>query len=351
MNIDFEKVPTSNARKVSLHLMSTSEIDFISQNQYNPIKMQNKIIGMFYGCLIGDALGLPFEKRYSNKSKFNGIITPYTLFNRFTKITKTFSLGQSSDDGEMMIALLNSILEENGKYDKNTTLASYLDWANSGNPCLGKNTRALFHGVTTFRGYNRRFEKVFTSDEKKEASQSNGTLMRCLGLALIGLSDPENLRLAIEEDVSLSNPSTYTIKIECKFIRCLINALNGHDKDVITKNIKTEELDVTGKNKGWCYYAYMLALQALANTESFEEGLNWIIEQGGDTDTNGCVGGMLLGAYYGFEKMKEEEKTRKNIKIINKCDPTTSEVPRPKKYTPSHGLKVLKKLMALYEIE
>jgi ADP-ribosylglycohydrolase len=70
------------------------------------------------------------------------------------------------------------------------------------------------------------------------------------------------------------------------------------------------------KNKGWCIYGMYLAFYALIHTKSYKEGIDYIIKQGGDTDTNACIGGYLLGAYYGFNIMCKDETTLKNIGIL-----------------------------------
>jgi ADP-ribosylglycohydrolase len=39
---------------------------------------------------------------------------------------------------------------------------------------------------------------------------------------------------------------------------------------------------------------------------SFEEGLPWILRQGGDTDTNGAIVGALLAARDGYSAIPKE---------------------------------------------
>lgn len=34
--------------------------------------------------------------------------------------------------------------------------------------------------------------------------------------------------------------------------------------------------------------------------------MKYVINKGGDTDTNSCIAGMLAGAYYGYDKIPKE---------------------------------------------
>ena len=47
-----------------------------------------------------------------------------------------------------------------------------------------------------------------------------------------------------------------------------------------------------------------------------KEAIRWIITQKGDTDTNACIMGGLLGAYYGLTKLERDPQIAK-IKAWN----------------------------------
>ena len=48
-----------------------------------------------------------------------------------------------------------------------------------------------------------------------------------------------------------------------------------------------------------------LAFSALVNAKDFEDGVVAVISRGGDTDTNACVAGALLGAKFGKSRIPE----------------------------------------------
>merc|ERR1711963_856177 len=56
---------------------------------------------------------------------------------------------------------------------------------------------------------------------------------------------------------------------------------------------------------GYIGLAYQLAFYDLLHGKSFESSLVDIFKLGGDTDTNGCIVGALIGAYYGKSRIGE----------------------------------------------
>lgn len=56
---------------------------------------------------------------------------------------------------------------------------------------------------------------------------------------------------------------------------------------------------------GWVKIAFQQALYHLKQEIEFEEALSQVISLGGDTDTNGCILGMLLGCHQGFNKLPD----------------------------------------------
>ncbi len=57
--------------------------------------------------------------------------------------------------------------------------------------------------------------------------------------------------------------------------------------------------------------ALSYAVHFLVCSNSFRESIEWIISQKGDTDTNACIMGGLLGASLGFDKIGLSEQIEK----------------------------------------
>jgi ADP-ribosyl-[dinitrogen reductase] hydrolase len=309
-----------------------------------PIIPLDKIQGMFMGVFLSDALGAPHE--FSRTVPYTGILEHRAYMNTQYQGKKELEVGQITDDSEMSIALLRTILTDKG-YNRDNVIKSYLDWANSGGWMIGKNTRKLLKGVTTIKGYNSRMLKEMETPESLR-SQSNGTLMRCTPLALIWNND------VIIQDVDITNPNDVNRDCGLIYVNALRLALIGSDGMTIFNTVKelaqtdsvkeimgqVERREVRKINdkatKGWCVNALWCAMVVITTFTNFSEAMNWVItsQPGSDTDTNGAIAGGLLGCILGLNKMKDETNTNKNIDILLAVDVTIGPTPRPLIYRP-----------------
>ncbi len=293
----------------------------------------NNFRGMVYGGALGDALGAPHEFRYS-KPVYNGkLCFKSEIRNRGTVY---LNVGQVTDDTEMSMCIANMLIKNDGIYNIEDTINEYIRWVNSGTHTMGRNTRQLFYGIKTMSGYLRRYDAKFKTNEEfnlsAENAQSNGALMRCGLLSLFMSRDIEQYKYIIKQDCYLTNPNVIALNCNiiltsaiyyamCKipmeeiFKKCQTIIDNDVVLEYYNKALNGEVINVKN-NKGWCMYGMYLAFYALKHTSSYKEGIDYIIKQGGDTDTNACIGGYLLGAYYGFDEMSKDKITYENIIIM-----------------------------------
>lgn len=304
----------------------------------------DKILGMIYGALYGDALGTPFE---FNKKQI--VVSDVKLkimkrFNRYQKIWRKTAIGQYSDDTEMALIILKHLVNNNMKYNATSIAIEYMNWANSGIQFMGRNTRMLFKGVKTIQGYKRRYENIFPDEESKQNAQSNGSLMRCYPFAIMGLFD-NGYEKYLERDILLTNPSNKLISAEKQYIKSVICALRGGNKKSILDHyiFPSEAPDVT-ENKGWYAHALYCTYMSLMEFDNYNDAIKYIISLGGDTDTNACIAGALLGAYFGFDEMKKCDEFNKNLKIMLECDPMDGDFHRPLEYSPSEFKQIISAL-------
>jgi ADP-ribosyl-[dinitrogen reductase] hydrolase len=173
----------------------------------------DRIQGMFIGAFLGDALGAPHEFKVNANVPYTGFLEhqPFHI-SKYQGIRK-LAVGQCTDDIEMTLTLLRAIIRDRD-YVRENVLKDYLTWANSGGWMLGKNTRALFKGIKTIKGYNNRIVKNNTS-------QSNGAMMRCSPLALLSTND------CIIEDCYLTNPNKINLDCNMIYITALRLAIHG----------------------------------------------------------------------------------------------------------------------------
>lgn len=321
--------------------------------------MDNIIAGCLIGCAVGDALGVPHEFRFHRSNIYTGILYIEPEFHFMYSYRKDV-IGQYSDDTEMTICNVRAIIESNGIYDKDLTISKYQKWA-SKSKSMGRNTRQLFKGVKTMRGYQSRYDKSFANTDPSEWTQSNGSLMRCSILSFFGDASLSDCILTNPHQVNVDSNRVYSFLIKS----CTQN-LTQHK---IIKQIKKMDIcdevmnvfleainspiptrDVHTQNKGWVLHSLYCGIWAWAYAESYADGIDTIIRLGGDTDTNGAIAGALLGAKIGFDAMMNEANTVINIFTVLNMDSTEGDNPRPKWLTLHDFYEIVDKLTELVDL-
>ena len=321
----------------------------------------DKIRGMLYGLALGDALGGPHEV-YRSPYVYTGRIEHPIERNLQWQGKKISAIGQVTDDTEMTITLAWSLINNNG-YNRDQTILGYETWASQPKTMLGHTTRALFTGVKTVNGYEKRYQKALKGKLKNiprstlTEVQSNGSLMRCSPFIVMPNYD------AITIDTNLTNPNSINLDVNYLYIATLQqlahinNDLNQVDQlyQWLQSSAQTAEVqqlfidmangvtrDVSGKDQGWVLHAFwccLLSLRLIVAGYDFKQILDTIILMGGDTDTNGAIAGALLGSYFGYDQLSSNDVTANNIEIMKSV---TSEVtanggwPRAEQYTVSN---------------
>lgn len=360
----------------------TYNLRALFEKRLNPVKtvtlkesplLEDRVRGGVLGLILGDSLGVPHEFKYS-KFPYTGVLQHrFKLLRQFQQPVE-FGVGQYSDDSEMMLALARS-LTENKKYIPQRVVESYLRWAASGQHAMGRNTRELLKGSgkgkpLTYKGYTDRFAKghgvdahqPFTaSTPEAQAKQSNGALMRCLPLACLGQGEDLDLT-AVAADVWCTNPSTVSYWAEYLYLMGVRMAFLGKPAvEIWTRIVELKEgapeevkrvFDYIASNtawpmefegekkvKGWVLTAFYCAMRVLAAIVvdpklSYAYLVAYVIQLGGDTDTNGAVAGGLIGALVGYDVMASDKTTYDNMGImITSTQPgSVTDNPRPAEF-------------------
>ncbi len=305
----------------------------------------NKVKGMIISACLGDALGAPFELRRSASRVYTGNLVDNTVQCRgmFGSV-RSFSIGQMTDDSEMLIILLSHIMANGGSSIKpiDELIKSYMEWANHPTTVtMGKNTRACLKGIKTCRGHAKRMERNDTS------SQGNGFLMRCSPLVLV----PED---EWPLDCMVTNPNEPSLQVQRIYLRLLrslietgsigniIDEAASENIDIITavdQAISGSIRDVTGDTKGWAVHGLYLAIYVVLHLQSFPAMYAHVISAGGDTDTNACIAGAAFGALHGYERLQAEE--RSNLDVLFSCSTEDSTHVRPPQWRASRLLELV----------
>jgi ADP-ribosyl-[dinitrogen reductase] hydrolase len=258
--------------------------------------------GVLLGLAVGDALGGPLEfmSAAEIRARHRGPIADYVGGGWLS-----LEPGQGTDDTAMALALARSAATRLG-YDPDWALKAYLEWFRTDPPDVGSTIRAALEAAEAGGSAIAAAEALHRRTGK---SAGNGSLMRIAPIALRYLRQPERRALAARADSKLTHYDDHAAEA-CQWLCEMIAALvAGVDPAELAAPAPLEtECAITraeaataaeGPVAGSVGTALGLASAALRTAASFEEGLTWAINLGGDADTNGAVAGALLGARFG----------------------------------------------------
>lgn len=327
--------------------------------------MDNIITNVFLAGWCADAVGARLE---FTKHKYDETTVIEAMHFIGENIVGVYP-GQFTDDSEMEIALLNGLLlgKDSDYFPIEEIATEYIEWYNSNPFDIGLTTRnALLDSKNAEDMVNNAYEY-------NEDSESNGSLMRCIPIAVFCIGKPyETILDVAESDASLThyNPIVkLTTGIYCCIISKLLlfhtNHVSMNANDIIllindvkrlTNNTKIVEWIKIGlnmnnlnnydsiKNEGHVKHAFIFVIYFLNNIEkySYETAIIEVLKCGGDTDTNAKIVGNLFGAYYSNcvpNYMKE---------IVLNFDCTQVEndwFKRPEKYGIRNALKLVEQII------
>jgi ADP-ribosylglycohydrolase len=256
------------------------------------------------GLAIGDALGFPVEglSRKRARRRYAGI-------DRYRFLGKT---GFVSDDTEQAIMTAEAILEGQGDPVKAAKI-------------FGSKLRGWFWTIPPGVGLStaKACLKLTVGLPSGVASAGNGAAMRMAPVGLFS-EDPEELAAALArvshtdprgvegavavafgvsrlirgQSCDLSDLPSFQSELGPALRRAWDLVQAGTDFDTISDEIGTT---------GYVLHTVPLSFAALwSHPETFLVGLQTVILQGGDADSNGAVAGALLGAHFGVGGIPEE---------------------------------------------
>jgi len=295
--------------------------------------------GSILGALVGDAAGatlefLPQTPTRSQVKQAMAMVGGGAL---------RTAPGQITDDGEMAICLMHALAGEDS-FSIERVAINYLMWYQSIPFDIGRTTSSgLSGGLKQPDGMIHRGMWA-AAEQYNRGSKANGGLMRIAPLGVWGwrLSE-EDLVKAVCQDNRLTHPNPtcqHCSALYCLAIRHLM--LNPQDSEGAFQTAEEwaealgnrevqEWLSLAERNVdvgytpsiGFVKYGFVHAFRHLKNKTSYIDAIFETLIGGGDTDTNACIVGGLVGAYYGEEGILGPMK-----EAILQCD-TQKGRPRP----------------------
>lgn len=321
--------------------------------------MNDHSLGAIAGALVGDAGGSTLEFCYRKITE--------AMAKKAMGMPGGGSLnvgpGQITDDGELTLALASALVNE-CSYKEDKVAKAYSSWHKSNPFDMGQTTGRAFGFAESAKEMRANALKYNT------LSEANGQLMRCSPIpAFLHEKTYVEIAEAARSDALLSHPSKacqdcvalYAVAIaylinhahqnpskRVKGAIELVERLQEVDQKVAgwLENSKKPLQDVTdcAVNIGHVKHAFSLAFHFLRRTATYEEAIRETLKLGGDTDTNACIVGGMMGALHGFSSIPSYMADP-----VFEFDPVTYDVQktqlghrRPALYRPANILALLK---------
>jgi len=372
--VKLQETPESSSykgrqKKPRYETQNSNKIDGIDIGTYESISEKFKFTdsfslfshccGAIFGALLGDAIGsyLEFKPPQSPRVieeamqiKGGG---PFDL-----------SPGQCTDDGELTMALLNGLATmPDGKFELDQIARFYGEWIDSSPFDIGRTISKSFSAIS--KGIHKKMYRGLANRARRKAhlenkpSQSNGGLMRITPLAVFCLRLSEDEIDAVAKmETSLTHPNKLAQIASSCYVKTLVYLIKNQEEDRmnayyygkrVAKGTELEEIfdDIehgiepqTTVKPGWLRTAFYYSYKYLKEGYTYYEAIKKVISLGGDTDTNACIVGGMIGAAVGYESLPSSLLWK-----LNSWKGTDYKVERPKFVEPSSAYKIISALL------
>jgi len=285
--------------------------------------VRNIMLGCLYGQAIGDALGFASEAMTKEdvRSTYPNGISKYSDIIQDDR-RKGWPIGFWTDDTEMMLLILDSIVEDN---DINllTLAKKFLDWYDvMGYKVCGILTRKVLNFAPPLYAKDPISIAKLVWDLKGRDNAPNGGLMRT---SVVGLWPNGSISENATEICKMTHYDPRCVA-SCVVASEIIYNLVWNDKrlsrnEIIvigeeydtritewielaynSSDISSLELDAKGSD-AYTFRTLAAALWCYWHADSFESGLLAVVNEGGDADTNAAIACAILGAKFGYNSI------------------------------------------------
>lgn len=297
--------------------------------------------GCLLGALVGDAAGsrLEFLGRKPTQADVAEALA--------MKGGGVFGLapGQITDDGEMTLALARS-LEGSLQFPREKVATNYRAWVASKPFDMGQATSAALGGPIEVG------DAIADAVSRRAAmynmgSKANGALMRASALGIWStVVSPEDSVRAACDDARLTHPNPTCLWASAAYIVAIRHLLlHPHDTEGAFEQTRwalalaprddseevhgwledaaIEKLPDGQPSMGFVRIAFIHAFHHMLRSTPYIDALQSVLGYGGDTDTNACIVGGLVGARVGLTGIPGQM-----IDALLRCD-TAKGHPRP----------------------
>ncbi|NOU66303.1 ADP-ribosyl-[dinitrogen reductase] hydrolase [Paenibacillus sp. LMG 31461] len=257
----------------------------------------NKIKGGLYGVAIGDALG--------GTTEFMSVREIQARYGYLTEIIGggawRLEPGEVTDDTMMTLCVAEGILA-NPKDPLDAIGVEFMKWYQTRPKDIGNIIRHTFENVE-----ESWFEAAYVTHIDMGQSAGNGSLMRCLPVAL-AYTDWKDIEKISHMQSKMTHYDERCNEACILYNRMAFRLLHGEEmKTVIQQELigtEYESILTSEPNceaNGFVVHTLRWVLHILLGASNFSEVVQRAANLGGDSDTIGAIAGGLAGIYYGYE--------------------------------------------------
>lgn len=311
------------------------------------MNIQDAAFGCLLGACCGDAAGatLEFMGRQPTLAEVEGAL------NMPGGGVWQVAPGQITDDGELTLCLAHALAGQSN-FDIECVAKQYALWIESHPFDIGNTTHASlgcfvydehWRGICEKEGYAAGM--TLAAAQRCANSKANGSLMRATPLGIWGhrFADTDLARFA-RQDSALSHSNQSCQDAVACYVIAIANLMRTPEdrqkafqatRNWADTNANAEVqawLDDAENNLNYPYYpeagyiriAFTQAFRLLLQGADFNSALREVLAGGGDTDTNACIVGGLIGAADGRAAIPGNM-----VKAVIECDTSKGRHPRP----------------------
>eukprot|EP00898_Chlorokybus_atmophyticus_P007246 jgi/Chlat1/7522/Chrsp61S07028 len=274
--------------------------------------------GALLGAAVGDAAGAVLEFCGDNNN-----LTPALVSHAMSMPgggVFNVGKGQVTDDTELLLALAHALAESDINPEAGDIFpvagiaARYREWYLSKPFDIGGTTSNAF-GWEFSNGVGEMLQHV---GDVNVGSKANGALMRCMPISVWAhAASCDIVAEYVMSDARLSHPNETCLHANATYSVALHHLINHPGDSIGAVDIASlwaqqhaceevrgwleddidewDGIDAT-VNIGFVQHAFRMAFYLLRHKTPFHEGMKMVLLKGGDTDTNACIVGGLLGA-------------------------------------------------------
>lgn len=265
----------------------------------NEHDLLDKIKGGIYGVAVGDALG--------GTTEFMSVREVKARYGYLTEIIGggawRLEPGEVTDDTMMTLCVAEGILAK-----PDDPLAAigeqFMNWYQTRPKDIGNIIRHTFEHVA-----DSWFEAAYVTHIEMGQSAGNGSLMRCLPVAL-AYTDWKDIERVSHMQSKMTHYDERCNEACILYNRIAFRLLQGEKlKEVIHQeligteyeNMLTEEPNCSAN--GFVVHTFRWVLHILLQASDFSEVVQKAANLGDDSDTIGAIAGGLAGIYYGYAEI------------------------------------------------